>query len=207
MAEKWSINSVLTHAPVTIYPSEKQVIDNVFLGPHFPWFWHDIQTTDPKEVTLAAVPEHIRNYFDFYNGPFLSHILLSRTEIEHVQHNSRSAADISTYWEFFLEIFHRYMTENGLKYTNIFRANLNLTWYNGNLHTAPHLDHTWPHHNFIMYLSECEQGETLVWSDDFSTTYIIPPIQYSAVTFKQQYHAHRYPSPGSRRLVFVVTYI
>jgi hypothetical protein len=58
-----------------------------------------------------------------------------------------------------------------------------------------------------MYLSECQGGETIVWTDDFSTMYEIPPIQYSAVTFKQQYHAHRYPALGTRRLIFVVTYI
>jgi len=207
MNKNWLKNSIITHSPVTIYPSEKQVIDNVFLGPNFPWYWHDIQTTDPREVTLSVVPEHRRSEIDFYNGPFLSHILLLRTEIENVKHTERPSSDINKYWEFFLEIFHRFMTENGLKYTNIFRANLNLTWYNGDLYTAPHLDHTWPHNNFIMYLSECQGGETIIWSDDFSKMYEISPIQYSAVTFKQQYHAHRYPKPGDRRLVFVVTYI
>ena len=207
MSEKWLNNSVVTHLPVTIYPSEKQVINSVFLGPHFPWFWHEIQTTDPKEVTLAVVPEERRHTIDFYNGPFLSHILLSRTEIETVKHTDRPGTDINKYWEFFLEIFHRFMTENNLKYTNIFRANLNLTWYNGDSYTAPHLDHTWPHYNFIMYLTECAGGETVVWTDDFSTVYEIPPVQYSAVTFKQHYHAHKYPMLGTRRLVFVVTYI
>jgi hypothetical protein len=207
MAEKWLKNEFITHAPVTIYPSEKQVIDNIFLGPNFPWFWHEIQTTDPREVTLSVVPKEYRSTVDFYNGPFLSHILLSRTEVENVNHTDRTGKDISTYWEFFLEIFHRFMTEHNLKYTNIFRANLNLTWYNGDLYTAPHLDHTWPHSNFIMYLSECTGGETIVWTDDFSTMYEIPPIQYSAVTFERQYHAHRYPRPTERRLVFVVTYV
>jgi hypothetical protein len=207
MAEKWLQNSFITHSPVTIYPSEKHVIDNVFLGPNFPWFWHDIQTTDPREVTLAAVPEDRRDQIEFYNGPFLSHILLTRTEVETVKHTDRLATDVSTYWEFFLEIFHRFMKENGRTYTNIFRANLNLTWYNGDQFTAPHLDHTWPHYNFIMYLSECTGGETLVWNEDFSIKYTIPPIQYSAVTFENRYHAHNYPKLGNRRLVFVVTYI
>ena len=99
------------------------------------------------------------------------------------------------------------MTENSLKYKKIFRANLNLNWYNGDEHTEPHRDHIWPHHNFIMYLNTCEQGQTIIWPDDFSTSYMIPCEQYTAVTFRERWHAHRFPKPGTRRVVFVVTYI
>jgi hypothetical protein len=106
-----------------------------------------------------------------------------------------------------MEIFHRFTVENNIKYTNIFRAALNLTWHTGNLHTAPHVDHIWPHKNFIMYLTDCEDSETIIWSSNFLESYYIPCIKYTAVTFNQQWHAHRYPPLKTRRMALVVTYI
>jgi hypothetical protein len=99
------------------------------------------------------------------------------------------------------------MVEQGLKYKKIYRANLNLNWYNGDLHTEPHIDHDWPHYNFIMYLDTCDEGETLVWKDNFEEMHAVPCVKYTAVTFKSCWHAHKYPALGQRRIVFVVTYI
>lgn len=197
----------IVHAPVTVYPREREFIENFVFGAYFNWFWQDRQTTSTKEQVIADLPEQLRPHVDFYNGPFLHHTLLHRTEVENVSHLERPAKEISPYFEMFLEIFHRFMTENNLKYSKIYRASLNLTWYNGDCHTAPHLDHDWPHHNFIMYLNTCENGQTIVWPEDFSTSYMFPCEQYTAVTFKQQWHAHRYPSLGYKRIAFVITYI
>jgi hypothetical protein len=207
MIENLLVNSTVTHAPVTVYQSERDVINNVFLGPYFPWFWQNQQTINDESVIENDLPIELKSHVKFHNGPFLSHTLLHRTEIENVKHTERPIKEISQYWEFFLELFHRFTVENNIKYTNIFRANLNLTWYNSDYHTAPHLDHNWPHNNFIMYLTSCDNGQTIVWPDDFSTSYMIPCIEYTAITFKQHWHAHRYPVMGSRRLVFVVTYV
>lgn len=196
------VNSTVVHRPVTVYDSEKQFIENTVLGPHFPWFWQDQQTFDDETVIKNNLPKELHSLTNFYNGPFLSHVLLHRQEEE-----DNPTKSISTHFEFFIEIFHRFMKENNLPYSKIYRANLNLTWHNGDYHTAPHLDHDWPHSNFIMYLSTCEKGHTIVWPDDFSTTYMLPCIQYTAATFKAHWHAHRYPEPRSKRLAFVVTYI
>lgn len=201
------VESIVTHAPVTVYPREKEFIEQYILGVHFPWFWQNRQTTDDENVIRNTFPAELRDHVSFYNGAFLSHTLLHRTEDESISHQTRAPKDISTHFEFFLEIFNRFMTENNLKYTKIFRANLNLTWYNSDLHTAPHLDHSWPHNNFIMYLTDCEDGQTIVWPNDFSSSFAFPCAQYTAVTFKQHWHAHRYPALGTKRLVFVVTYI
>ena len=193
----------LLHAPVEINLREQEFIERYILGPHFPWFWQDKQTFGDEE----AIPQYIKPYTKSYNGQFLSHTLLFRTEIESVKHTERPSNEISVHFEFFLELFNRFMVSNNLKYTNIFRANLNLTWHNGHLHTAPHLDHYWPHKNFIMYLTSCDQGQTIIWPEDFLTSYMIPCVRYTAVTFKNQWHAQRYPAPGSKRLALVITYI
>jgi len=189
------------HSPVTIYKSEHTFIETVVSGSRFPWFWQGQQTfNDAKEN--AALPKDMK----YFNGPYLSHILLHRTEVEEISHLTRIAKDSSEHYEFFIEIFHRWMVEQGLKYTKIFRANLNLTWHNGNLHTEPHLDHAWPHNNFVMYLDTCEGAETLLWDDKFEQMFAIPCVSYTAVTFKSCWHAHRYPAIGKRRLILVITY-
>jgi hypothetical protein len=195
---------LITCTPVTVYPREREIIETTILGQMFPWYYIGQQTMNKS---LEYLPETIRPYISQINSPFLSHTILRRTEEESVNHIDRPLNHFSEFYEFFIEIFHRYMTENKLKYKKIFRANLNLNWHNGNGHTEPHRDHTWPHCNFIMYLNTCDQGQTIVWPDDFSTSYMIPCEQYTAVTFKEHWHAHRFPAPGTRRVVFVVTYI
>lgn len=196
-------NAEIIFSPVTIFQREQEFIENYVMGPHFPWFWQDRQTFNDE----GDIPDEVKKYVKSFNGPFLSHTLLHRIEDESVKHTERPPKDISTHFEFFMELFHRFMSENNLKYKNIFRANLNLTWHCSNLHSAPHFDHTWPHKNFIMYLTNCEQGQTIVWPDDFSASYMIPCKKYTAVTFDQHWHAQRYPSLSSKRVVLVITYI
>jgi hypothetical protein len=206
MTDSSFLNSIV-HAPITVYPREQEFIDQFIFGVYFNWFWQERQTLLPKEKVLEDLPKELREYTDFYNGPFLSHTLLPRNEDENISHLNCESKVISPYFEFFIEIFNRFMHDQGLKFSKIFRANLNLSWHNGNCHTAPHLDHKWPHKNFIMYLNSCDRGETIVWPNDFLTSYFFPCKKNTAVTFKQQWHAHRYPTPGSRRMAFVVTYI
>jgi hypothetical protein len=197
----------IIHAPVTVYPAEREHIEKFVMGTKFPWFWQNQQTFNSEEFHNEHLPEWLRPLLAHYNGPFLSHTLLRRSEDENEGHLDRGAGDFSVHYEFFIELFHRFTVEQGIKYTKIFRANLNLNWYNGEEHTEPHYDHEWPHNNFIMYLNTCEHGQTIIWPNDFNASYMIPCEKYTAVAFKQQWHGHRYPSPGSRRIVFVVTYI
>jgi hypothetical protein len=197
----------VVHAPVTVYPSEKAHIENYIMSPLFPWFWQDTQTFDDLNLFNKNLPTWLQPLLKHSNGPYLSHTLLRRSEDENESHLSRPASDFSGSYEFFIEIFHRFMTEQNIKYSKIFRANLNLNWYNGINHTEPHVDHPWPHCNFIMYLNTCDQGQTILWPDDFGTSFIIPCKQYTAVAFKKQWHGHRYPTAGNKRVVFVVTYI
>ena len=197
------LDTIIT-APVLLYPREKEFIENSILGPMFPWYYIGQQTMNKS---LDYLPEEIRPHIKQVNSPFLSHSLLMRTEDENVSHANRPTNQYSEYYEFFIEIFHRFMTSQGLSYKKIFRANLNLNWYNGNNHTEPHRDHQWPHYNFIMYLNTCDQGQTIVWPDDFSASYMFPCEQYTAVTFREMWHAHRFPPIGAKRVVFVVTYV
>jgi hypothetical protein len=197
----------ITRAPVTIYQNEHDHIEKFVMGPTFPWYWQNQQTFNTEEFYNENLPEWLLPHLTHYNAPFLSHTLLRRSDDENVNHLERHASDFSPHYEFFMEIFHRFTVEQGIPYRKIFRANLNLNWYNGDYHTEPHYDHAWPHHNFIMYLTSCEHGQTILWPPDFLTSYLVPCEQYTAVAFRQQWHAHRYPAQGDKRIVFVVTYI
>lgn len=194
----------IVYKPVRLYPREEKFIEEIILGTYFPWFYIENQTFDNN---LLSMPDAIRSVIKYTNSPYLSHMLLSRALTDNVSHLDRSASDFSKYYEFFMEIFHRFMVDNKKTYSKIFRANLNLSWFNGNLHTEPHYDHDWPHKNFIMYLNDCDNGQTIIWPEDFSASYMISCKKYHAVTFDSQWHGHRFPALGQKRIVFVVTYI
>lgn len=196
--------SSIINSTVTVYPREQQFIDETVMGCNFPWYYIGQQTIQKNKDLF---PDNIKPFLNYANSPFLSHTLLLRTEEEDVGHQNRPTSHYSQFYEFFIEIFHRYMTEHNLQYKKIFRANLNLNWHNGFEHTEPHYDHKWPHNNFIMYLNSCNQGETVIWPSDFSTSYMIPCIKNTAISFQSQWHGHRFPPMGERRVVFVVTYI
>ena len=201
-----SLDSII-HNQVVVHPTEQQFIDKFIFGPSFPWYWQNNQTFNDPILYSKHIPSNLRVHIEHNNGPFLSHQLLCRTEDASKGHLDRPATDFSPHYEFFIEIFHRWMSAQKITYSKIFRANLNLTWYNGIKHTEPHVDHEWPHCNFIMYLNTCNAGQTILWPNDFCTTYMIPCVQNTAVAFTQQWHAQRYPAPGTKRIVFVVTYI
>ena len=190
-------------SPVRLNENQVSFIQDVILSVKFPWFYIPQQTFYDNPT---FIPEHLRNYIKFVNSPFLGHILLARSNGPISQHD-RVTREFSEYYEFFFEIFHTWTKDNNIKYNKIFRANLNLTWYNGDLHTEPHLDHEWSHNNFIMYLTDFDEGQTILFSDDFETYYPIEGKKYHAVAFRQRYHAHRFPKIGQRRVVFVVTFI
>jgi hypothetical protein len=203
------MNNILdiVHNPVTVYPQERDFIKKNVLGGNFPWFWKSSQMFNTEFFYNKHFPDWFRPYLEQYNPQFFSHALLPVATNSNQSHLTRQAGELSPYYEFFIELFHRFMSENNLQYTKIYRAALNFNWYNDLTHTEPHVDHAWPHCNFIMYLNTCDAGQTLIWPDDFSITNFVPCIEYTAVTFNQQWHAHRFPEPGQRRVVFVVTYI
>jgi len=200
-------NAIFTESyiqsPVHLNSGQIRHLEDFILSTKFPWYYQSQQTS---YINPNFIPKHLAPFIKFTNSPFLSHTLLIRAESP-IDQYTRSAKEFSAHYEFFLEIFHNWTKENNIKYTKIFRANLNLTWYNGDLHTEPHLDHEWSHNNFIMYLNDFDEGQTILFSDDFETLYPVRAKKYDAIAFHQKYHAHRFPKLGQKRVVFVVTFI
>ena len=192
-----------TYSPILLNDEEKGIIENDILGYYFPWYYISKQTT---YIYKDVVPKEIRDG-EYVNGPFLSHSLLRRTEEEHIKHTERPIDHYSDgYYEFFVSIFHRWMQSNNLEYSNIFRANLNCNWYNGeDAVTVPHEDHTWPHYNWILYLTDNPGAPTLIWHENKWKEQ--PAEKYMVTNFEGCYHAHKYPKVGERRVVVVITYV
>jgi len=193
-----------TYSDGLLSDQHKAIIENDVLGYHFPWYYVSKQTTYiPPENT----PEKIKQG-SYVNGPFLSHALLRRTEEEHVKHTDRPTDHFSEgYAEFFFEIFHNWMSQNNKSYHNIFRANVNCNWYNGeNAITVPHEDHTWHHYNWLLYLTDNPTAPTLVWNEEINDWNELPAQKWQVSQFKGCYHAHKYPSLHERRVVVVFTY-
>ena len=193
----------ITYKPIKLSEHELGIIENDILGYYFPWYYISKQTT---YIYQDHVPSEIRDG-EYVNGPFLSHSLLRRTEEEHIKHTERPLSHYSEgYYEFFISIFDRFMKENGLTYSNIFRANLNCNWYNGEgAVTVPHEDHTWPHYNWLLYLTDNPGAPTLIWHDNKWLE--LPAEKFMVSNFKGCYHAHKYPSVCERRVVVVITYV
>jgi hypothetical protein len=90
---------LITHVPVTVYPREREIIENAILGQMFPWYYIGQQTMNKSPEYL---PEPIRPYISQVNSPFLSHTLLRRTEDESVNHTDRPLTHFSEFYEFFI---------------------------------------------------------------------------------------------------------
>jgi len=184
--------SQVIQSSVNLAEHHRTFIETQVLGNYFPWYWVGGQT-----VTVPPSPVPTGQ-----NSPYFSHTLLRRPE-----DRDGTASDRSKYLEPFIEIFHQWSLENNIAYSKILRANLNLNLVSLDGFTVPHVDHDYPHSNFIMYLDDCPDADTIVFSDDFTQYDSYKAIKYTAITFNAQWHAHKYPKPGTRRTVFVLTYI
>jgi hypothetical protein len=191
-----------TYVPVHLTDTQRTFIETNVMGADFPWFWQATQTHDRRPYFWEEhIPEELRPNYEVCNAPFFSHTLMARSF-----DREQSGTIVSPYYEVFAEIFHKFLRDNGLTCRRVYRMNLNLTTHHSSAHTVPHLDHEYPHNNFIMYLDSCPNAQTLVFDDDFATTNMYEAEQYWAVAFAAQFHAHRYPPPELRRTVLVVTW-
>jgi hypothetical protein len=155
-----------------------------------------------KEVLSNSMPWYFSGdsvYGDNLN--YFSHVLVHRKE------ENKNAEKNSPLTEFFINIFKKIITENGLQATEIFRASLNATFHNTLKYGTKHVDHEFDHSNFIMYFDTIDNAGTAIFENDNSTLkYISECVKFNYVIFPGLFHAQLYPPPGIRRVVFVVTF-
>jgi hypothetical protein len=103
------------------------------------------------------------------------------------------------------DIFLSFCEQNHIKVETIYRASFNLTFSNQIEYGDVHVDHKFPHHNFILYLNDCA-GNTILFDDDENIVKEVKPEKYKGFVFPGQKHSHRFCLPGENRFVLVVTF-
>jgi hypothetical protein len=95
---------------------------------------------------------------------------------------------------------------NDIKVNTIFRVGFNCTWYNTHDNAGIHVDHEFPHKNFIMCINSPTSGDTVVYDKDNIEVGRVKPEQYKAVVFSGDPHTHEFCAPDERRVILVATF-
>ena len=147
--------------------------------------------------------------------PQFSHILLGRDD----------ASPRSPLYDHFREIILSFLDDHNLKYKQVLRSCLNITYFVPNhSHTDPHVDHDLNHYVIILYLDDSD-GNTIIFNKEFKKNNIKPEFVFESDKINKRnfpikkevkpkcgkiicfngkyYHALRMPSPGQIRKVCV----
>lgn len=169
-------------------------IDRTVNTDSFPWYFNELSTTK-----------------DF---PFFSHSLVGRFTPERID---------SEMYPFFKKILYDFCLDNDIKINEILRGCLNLTYPSSVYeHGDPHVDYTFDTNQVIMYLNEFDEGETLVFNEEYGKNgfndAIISVSEIKRFTLKEKiipqkgkiifidgknYHTTKWCSPKQRRIICV----
>ena len=103
-------------------------------------------------------------------------------------------------------LFKRFCEENNIKVNHVLRASINTTVYDPAEVSDIHIDHDFPHYNFLLYLNEFDNGCTIIYDKDDNVIKKIVPKKYDAVVFDGERHANQHCAVGQRRVVLVITF-
>lgn len=163
-------------------------LKNIILGEEFPWFF----------MVDAVKGEYRHGQMGVNNFPFFSHVLLDRPG-----DNKAYAVPVSNVLPLAERVFREICEERKISYKVLYRVNANMTLpsVTGNCQPSPlHLDHSFPHKNMLVYLTDCNGGPTMVrGQDDYygkeDDVYVFEGL-----------HQHKLPT-SNRRIVLVYTFI
>jgi hypothetical protein len=159
---------------------QEKVVEHI-MSPYFPWFY--------QESTSARYM-------------FLGHTLMLR-DVENRQVSGKINSD---YYPLVKTFFDQFCEEAGITNAVVLRSCINLTYYDPAGSNDIHVDHKFPHNNFVMYLNEFTGGETLLYDEDGKCTKEIIPKKFRACVFPGVKHNNRFCASGERRVVFVLTF-
>ena len=181
----------ITCAPVTLLANEAASIPTV-LGDEFPWYRAPQQTLNPIDSRVAG---------RCANTPFFCHTLMRPSTVD-----GQTGQINSENYKFFYTVFERWMHEQSIAVDRVFRACINLTTYCAAEFSVPHVDHNFPHANWIWYLNTTS-APTLLFDNNLCIERSIPCVANTAVSFSEQTHAQTFPTMLEQRVVVVFTYI
>ena len=156
---------------------QKNYISNVILSNNFPFYWNEFQILGDSH-------------------PFFTHVLLSR--------NTNEAN--SLVFDFFYEILLKFCDKHFIKLEKIYRASINLTYPIENVKIGKiHKDDDYPHKQFILYLSNPNNGNTYIYNEKEELIKTIEAKQFKAVCFNSCNHAVGFPDKN-RRVIAIITF-
>ena len=173
-----------------------QLFKNFCLGPEIPWFYGLSTDTDEN-----AKKGHM-------HSPYVGHSFIGRPE--HCGYSNVESPFIDRVIPVMREIIDHNELPFLKKYIFI-RAAVNCTWPNqGAQLSQPHVDHNFPHYNFIVYFTG--DGETFIEKDSVSScsindedVIVHSPKPHDAILFSGR-HYMKLPSKD-RRIILVATLI
>ena len=112
----------------------------------------------------------------------------------------------SPYWESVYNLFKEICAKYEIAHKIIYRSCLNVTTYNKNKMGDLHIDHTFPHKNFIIYLNDFSDGSTYVQDEETKEIIEVKAEKFKVVIFGGHMHAQGFCGNGQRRVVLVVTF-
>jgi hypothetical protein len=131
---------------------------------------------------------------------YFAHTVLHRNKNELEEGIKNSA-----YSDICLNLFYRFCDENNISVNTIFRATLNLSLYDPAEINDKHIDHTFPHNVFLLYLNDFDNGSTVVY-DNEKIIHEFKPKKFDGIVFPGQPHANRHCDIAQRRIVLVVSF-
>jgi|TARA_R100001086_G_scaffold217607_2_gene134061 hypothetical protein len=155
--------------------NEKDFFNNVVLKNKLPYFIQNGQTLEDDRI-------------------YLSHLL---------QHRETGAIASNIYYDV-MNIIKRLCKKTNIKINRSLRACINLTFpYNPGMGVI-HVDHTFPHKQFIIYLTD--GGATHFFDKNKKLIKKVNSKKFKVLFFDKEFHAVVHPKKGIRILV-VVTFV
>ena len=132
------------------------------------------------------------------NIPLFFHCVIKRPE----KREDKEELFNSTIGPFFVSLFNQFAERNEIKYKEIYRCNVNLTFpLKGQ--SGIHTDHEFPYNHLLIYLNDSD-GDTCIFNTEGTKIEKrITPEKYKGVCFEKRLHYAEFPINGLR---FVVVY-
>lgn len=157
-------------------------IEKVILGDNFPFY---------------LLPGSVRK--DNYKTMF--HTLLHRPE-----ENWPNGRLNSPHYDNVASLVRSFFDKFNIKYTEILRMSINLTYNNGLKKCPIHEDHDYPHKQLIIYLNDADPcSKTVIVNKQNKIIKEIVPEKYKGVCFEGLPHYMFFPKKGER-IILITTF-
>lgn len=132
------------------------------------------------------------------NTKNMTHVVLPRVEIRDETYT------VHPYHKNFVNILNDFCIKNYVKYNEILRISINLTYYNGVRDKSPtHCDHEFEHNQLLVYLNNPldKKSFTILLDDNNNEIKKIRPEKFKGVLFGRMSHYLYYPKIGERYIL------